>query len=70
LAGLDSVTSYEISAWLDNHILKKDMVFNDNNGNDLSQTVDTSAYNKVDMKNLITTAFKDLLGAQAAKTKQ
>lgn len=69
LAGLDTVTSYEISAWLNNYITKKDMIFNDAGGNDLSQTVDTSAYTKAEIKTLFTTKFKELLGAQAAKTK-
>lgn len=68
LAGLDSVTSYEISAWLDEHILTLTSVWVDSNGLDLSETVDTNAYTKDEIKSIITDKFRILLGAESAKT--
>jgi hypothetical protein len=68
LAGLDSVTSYEISAWLDEHIIQIDSVFLDANGDDKSETVDTNAYTKEEIKSLVSTKLKAVLGAQAAQT--
>ena len=69
LVGLDSATSYEISAWLDNHITTKNTLFIDANGHDRSETTNTNAYTKQEIKSLISVEFKKLLGAQYAKTK-
>jgi hypothetical protein len=68
LSGLDTVTSYEISAWLDQHILKVNSTFIDANGSDLSETVDTNAYTKAEIKTLIAAKMTAILGAQSAKT--
>jgi hypothetical protein len=70
LVGLDSATSYEISAWLDNHITTKNTLFIDANGHDKSETTNTNAYTKNEIKSLISVEFKKLLGAQSAKTKK
>lgn len=68
LAGMDTVTSFEISSWLDNHILTKGSVFTDWNGVDLAQPTDTNAYTKVNLRTTIINKFKEILGAESAKT--
>ena len=69
MVGLDSVTSYEISAWLDNHISRANTIFNSYYGDDLSETTDSYSYTKVDFKSVISDKLKNMLGAQAAKTR-
>jgi len=77
LAGLDSVTSYDISTWLDNHITNYNLdqggtdvnrVFTDANGKDLSELVTTNAYTKSELKELIAVEVKKILGAQSMKS--
>ena len=69
MVGLDNVTSYEISAWLDNHISRANTIFNSYYGDDLSETTDSYSYTKVDFKSVISDKLKNMLGAQAAKTR-
>ena len=66
LAGLDSVTSYEISDWLNFHI---DETYTANNGDDITlNNSESEAMTKVAMKTYAATEFKKILGAQSAKT--
>lgn len=65
LAGLDKVTSYEISSWLDTYVKK---TFYSVSGVDLTKdTLATASLTKVLFKQTIGTNMKDLLGAQSSK---